>query len=256
MTTYRHSGTLGDLIYSLAIVKKMTPGRFMVAIDNIAACVAKYSFGNPAWAEIDPAHRGRFTIQDYEWLRPLLERQSYITDTCTWHAGDAEPTVDLDQFRGTLFRGFEGNYVEAYHRAFGMPFAQEDYVSTWLEADAAPVAPIVVSRTFRYRDPNGDQIWREIAHDTNLDLAGIFLGTKAEHEDFVRATGVDIKHHPINDFLEMANIIAGCDLFLGNQSFGYSLAVGLGKDSVLETIKIKPLQNNECYFPRPNIQYF
>jgi hypothetical protein len=54
----------------------------------------------------------------------------------------------------------------------------------------------------------------------------------------------------------MANIIAGCDLFLGNQSFGYSLAVGLGKDSVLETIKIKPLQNNECYFPRPNIQYF
>ena len=24
----------------------------------------------------------------------------------------------------------------------------------------------------------------------------------------------------------------------------------------LETIKIKPLQNNECYFPRDNCQYF
>jgi hypothetical protein len=256
MTTYRHSGTLGDLIYSLAVVKKMTPGRYMVAIDNIEACVAKYSFGNPDWAEVDPAHRGRFTTQDYEWLRPLLERQSYITDTCTWHVGDAEPDVDLDQFRGTLFRGFEGNYVQAYHMAFGLPFKLSDYETPWLEADAKRVAAIVVSRTFRYRDSNGDTIWREIAHDTNLDLAGIFLGTKAEHEDFVRATGVHIPHYPVNDFLEMANIIAGCDLFLGNQSFAYSLAAGLGKDSVLETIKIKPLANNECYFPRSNIQYF
>jgi hypothetical protein len=253
MTTYRHSGTLGDLIYSLSVVKKMEPGHFMVAINNIEACVAQYGYRPD---EVDPAHKGRFTTQDFEWLAPLLERQSYISELSTWHPGDVEPDVDLDRFRGVLFRGFEGNYVEAYHRTFDLPFTQEDYSTTWLEADATPVASVVVSRTFRYRDPNGDQSWREIAHDTNLDQVGIFLGTQAEHEDFVRATEVHIPHHPVNDFLEMANIIAGCDLFLGNQSFGYSLAVGLGKDSVLETIKIKPLQNNECYFPRPNIQYF
>jgi len=43
---------------------------------------------------------------------------------------------------------------------------------------------------------------------------------------------------------------------MGNQSAAYSIAMGLGKSSVLETIKIKPLQNNECYFPRFNCQYF
>jgi len=253
MKTYRHSGTLGDLIYSLSVVKKMEPGRFMVAINNIENCVAQYGYRPD---EVDPAHKGRFTTQDFEWLAPLLERQSYISELCTWHQGDPEPDVNLDSFRGVLFRGFEGNYVEAFHRTFDLPFTQEDYSTTWLEADATAIAPIVVSRTFRYRDPAGDQIWKEIAHDTNLDLEGIFIGTKAEHEDFVRATDVNIPYRPVNDFLEMANIIAGCNLFLGNQNFGYSLAMGLGKDSVLETIKIKPLQNNECYFPRSNTQYF
>ena len=54
----------------------------------------------------------------------------------------------------------------------------------------------------------------------------------------------------------MANIVAGADLVMANQNFVYSLAMGLGKPAVLETIKIKPLQYNECYFPRDNIQYF
>lgn len=253
MNTYRHSGTLGDLIYSLAIVKKMPPGRFMVAINNIENCVAQYGYRAD---EVDPAHRGRFTTQDFEWLAPLLERQSYIKELCTWHPGDAEPDVDLDRFRGTLFRGFEGNYVQAYHIAFDMPFMMQDYDATWLEADPIETAPVVVSRTFRYRDPNGDAVWRDIAKDANLEQSGVFIGTTAEHADFVRATEIDIPYHPVRDFKEMADIIAGCSLFLGNQSFGYSLAMGLGKDAILETIKIKPLQNNECYFPRSNIQYF
>jgi len=45
-------------------------------------------------------------------------------------------------------------------------------------------------------------------------------------------------------------------MFVGNQSIAYALAMGLGKTSVLETIKIKPLANNECFFPRDNITYF
>ena len=57
-------------------------------------------------------------------------------------------------------------------------------------------------------------------------------------------------------FLELANIVAGASLVLANQNFVYSLAMGLGKQTVLETIKIKPLQNNECFFPRENTQYF
>jgi len=89
-----------------------------------------------------------------------------------------------------------------------------------------------------------------------LDRIGIFVGTQAEHADFVQVTGVPIVYHPVSNFLELANIVAGADLVLANQNFVYSLAMGLGKQTVLETIKIKPLQNNECFFPRGNCQYF
>lgn len=254
MITYRHSGTLGDLIYSLSIVKKMEPGCFMVALNNIENCVAQYGYRPD---EVDPAHRGRFTTQDFEWLAPLLERQSYIKETCTWHQGDAEPTVDLDKFRGTLFRGFEGNYVEAYHKAFNLPFTMQDYDTPWLEADAERTKPIVVSRTPRYRDTKaGDAIWQSMVADADLINNGIFVGTPAEHADFERTMGIVIPYHPVKDFLELANIVAGAELIMANQNFVYSLAMGLGKDTVLETIKIKPLQQNECFFPRTNCQYF
>jgi hypothetical protein len=258
MKTYKHSGTLGDLIYSLSVVKKMGAGRFMVAIDNIEDCVAKYSYGNPAWAEVDPAHRGRFTTKDFELLSPLLERQSYITDTCTWHKGDPEPTVDLDEFRSVLFRGFEGNYVEAYHRTFKLPFTISDYDATWLEADPIITKPIVVCRTARYRsiEPQATAAHMQMGIDGDLENNGIFVGTPAEHEEYVRTTNIKIPYYHSKDFLELAGVIAGANLVVANQNFVYSLAMGLGKPTVLETIKIKPLQNNECFFPRNNTQYF
>jgi hypothetical protein len=255
MKTYKHSGTLGDLIYSLSVVKKMEPGRFMVAINNIENCVAEYGYRPD---EVDPAHRGRFTTQDFEWLMPLLERQGYIKETCTWHPGDAEPDVDLDRFRGTLFRGFEGNYVQAYHIAFDLPFTMTDYDTPWLEADPIKTKPVVVSRTARYRstEPFASATHMQMARDADLENNGIFVGTYAEHEDYVKTTGVAIPYRPVKDFLELANIVAGAELVVANQNFVYSIAMGLGKQTVLETIKIKPLQQNECFFPRSNCQYF
>lgn len=253
MTTYRHSGTLGDLIYSLSIVKKMEPGTFLVALNNIENCVSQYGY-RPE--EVSPEHRGRFTERDFEWLKPLLERQRYIQDVGTWQQGDAEPDVDLDRFRGTLFRGFEGNYVQAYHIAFKLPFTMQDYDTPWLEADPIVTKPVVVSRTSRYRSPNGDDQWRELTKGIDLTSNAIFVGTPEEHADFELTVGQTIPYHPVNDFLELAGIVAGANMILANQNFVYSLAMGLGKPAILETIKIKPLQNNECFFPRKNIQYF
>jgi hypothetical protein len=250
MKIYRHSGTFGDLIYSLSVVKKMGGGTFAVHLENIENCVAQYGY-RPE--EVDPAHKGRFRNKDFDLLRPLLSRQSYIDKVTVW-TGDHD--VDLDRFRGVLFRGFEGNYVEAYHRTFNLPFDTGMYNETWLEADPKPVASIVINRTFRYRCPSGNGSWQNLLAQANISQNGIFVGTADEHEDFVKCTGFDIDHYQVKDFKELADVIAGADLFMGNQSAAYSIAMGLGKSSVLETIKIKPLANNECYFPRDNCQYF
>lgn len=247
---FKHSGTFGDLIYSLSVVKKMGGGTFAIHMDNIEKCVAQYGYRPD---EVDPAHRGRFRNADFDLLRPLLSRQSYIKYVTVW-TGDHD--VDLDRFRGVLFRGFEGNYVEAYYRTFNLPFTSEIYNETWLEADPVRVAPVVINRTSRYRCPNGTGTWQNLLEQANITQNGVFVGTQEEHEDFVRSTGFSVQYYAVKDFKELADVIAGADLFMGNQSAAYSIAMGLGKSSVLETIKIKPLQNNECYFPRSNCQYF
>lgn len=253
MLTYRHSGTTGDLIYSLYLVRKMGGGHFRVGIRNLESTVARYNY-RPA--DVDPVHRGRFTDQDYECLKPLLERQSYIQQLSTWHTGDSEPDVDLDRYRGVLYRTFEGNILEAYHRTFGIPFSESDYDSPWLEADVIREAPVVVSRSSRYIPPNGESVWRELIEQIDLTQEAVFVGTLIEHENFVKTFGVSIRYRPVADFLELASIVNGADLFLGNQGFVYSLATGLGKPTNLEINKLVPMHMNECYFPRPNANYF
>jgi hypothetical protein len=253
MTTYKHSGTAGDLIYALDIVKKMGGGSFSVAINNIENCIMKYT-GRPADVAIE--HQGRFTTKDYEMLRPLLQRQSYISDVTQWHHGDPETYVDLDHFRSYLYRKFEGNIIEAYHGAFGLPFTPENYNDVWLEADPVKEASIIVNRTSRYLDNASEEVWKQMVDDAHLKTNGLFVGIPSEHEAFVKMTGCDISYYPVNNFLELANVIAGADLFLGNQSMAYSIATGLGKETMLEIHKIKPLSMSECYFPRTGASYF
>ena len=219
MKIYKHSGTTGDLVYSLDIVKKMAQQDviFKVAIGNIENCIMKYT-GRPA--DVAPEHQGRFTERDFEMLRPLLQRQPYIETVARWYPGDEEADVVLDHYRSYLYRKFEGNILEAYHGAFGLPFTSANYADTWLEADAEPVAPIVVNRTTRYLDPAAEATWRQWAQDADLAHNGVFVGIESEHEAFVQMTGCAIPYRPVADFLELANVIAGADLFIGNQKIG------------------------------------
>jgi hypothetical protein len=251
MTTYKHSGTAGDLIYSLDIVKKMGAGTFAIALGNIENCVSKYGY-RPE--DVAPEHKGRFTNKDFQLLAPLLKRQSYIIDVKPWDKN--EVTIDLDHFRSYIYRKFEGNIIEAYHGAFNLPFTKENYSDIWLEADPKREASVVVNRTNRYLDPSSEPVWMQMCEDADLENNGIFVGTPDEHSAFVSWTNCKIPYRSVHDFKELADLIAGADLFLGNQSMAYSIATGLGKETMLEIHKIKPLQYSECYFPREGASYF
>jgi len=253
MTTFKHSGTAGDTIYSLDIVRKLGGGTFNIAIGNIERCILQYT-GRPA--DVAPEHRGRYTEQDYELLAPLIDRQPYINKVQKWFPDDTAPDIDLDNFRSFLYRQFEGNIIEAYHKAFNIPWDDSMYNDVWLEADKKTIAPIIVNRTSRYLDHNSESIWRKMCIDADLANSAIFVGTPEEHKNFVNWAECKIPYYPVQDFKELADIIAGADLFLGNQSLAYSIAVGLGVETMLEIHKIKPLQYSECYFPRTSCNYF
>lgn len=254
MKTFRHSGTLGDLIYSLYIVKKLGGGTFAVGVENLENILAKYNYQTQ---HIDPMHQGRFSERDFEMLKPLIAEQEYVTDVIAWRAGNAEPDVDLDSFRGTMYRTFEGNIIEAYHHTFKLPIVAEDQTTPWLTVqEPKTVKPVVVSRSERYNPRDSIERWKPIVETGMLDTNAIFVGTPKEHELFNQTFGTTVEYYPVQDFLELAQVIAGSDLLVSNQGFAYSLATGLGKNTLTQLNDLVPVHINECYFKRPSAQYF
>ena len=251
--TYSHSGSLGDLIYSLPVVKHFGAGNFYVKLRSIEAVAAKYGYHQ---RDVSPFHLRKMTETEFYLLEPLLEAQPYITKVIPTDNFDFEATYDLDKFRSVLFRTFNGNYLEAYFKTFGIPYTVDDLIAPWLVAEPKAIAPIVVTRTFRYRNPVSEAKWKEFAALPGFNENTVFVGLADEHVDFQQMTGSKVPYYGCKDFLEMARVIAGCKTFIGNQTFAYGLAQGLGKQTFLECIPDRDLLHNECFFPRPDCHYF
>lgn len=248
--SYKHSGAFGDLIYSLALVKHLGGGDFYLHLNQIDWIGQHYYGSKP-----NPIHQGRLTEQDYEFMRDFMLQQEYI------HKFDVmQPTVEithnLDRFR-PLFVGHPGNYVDIYATVFGIRDKHtQDHIrnTPWLSVKTPKrIARTVINRTNRWLPPQLSPAWAE--SDWSKDA--VFIGLDNEYRDFVRTTGYDIQHYPTYTMLDMAEVIAGSDLFVGNQSSALALAIGLGKDFWCERRTDLPIERNECYFPNhPNGNYF
>jgi hypothetical protein len=114
----------------------------------------------------------------------------------------------------------------------------------------------VINRTLRWIPEKPGEAWAELQKQVS-DVA-IFVGLPEEHQAFEKSMGWKIDYHPVHDMLELASIIAGAEVFVGNQSQCYALAVGLGVPEIwLEARRDMPMERNECYFPKmENVQYF
>jgi hypothetical protein len=258
MTTlrYKHSGALGDLIYSLPIVQHLGPGEFYLHLNQIDWIGQHYYGSQPA-----EFHRGRLTQHDLEYLQDFMLVQHYIesfepmTDT-------TEITHNLDRFR-TAFVGHPGNYVDIYANTFGIrdPATQQHLRDRpWLTVPMTktiPDRPIVVNRTERWIPATPPDQWRQWQNQ-GWDQRAVFLGLPAEFRQFRQITGwTNTVYYPTATMLQVAEIIAGAETFIGNQSSALALAIGLGIPAYVEQRRDLPQSRNECYFPNnPKITYF
>ena len=254
MTTFRHSGCLGDVIYSIPVIQRLGPGELQLIIGGVPAAIRKYNNG-----PVPAAYEGKISMREYLMLKPLLLEQPCITSLLDLNPNDDPVDVDLDKFRGTVGQSFTGNFLETYFKTFDLPYTPEDIITPWLTVpEPKRVAKFVISRTLRYRSNKVATIptWINLLQEHNIAANAVFVGLPEEHKDFEELFNVKVPFYPVNDFLEMAEVIAGCDQFLGNQTFAYGLAQGLGKSTVLETLTWRPLHQNECFFPRSDCLYF
>ena len=252
MTTFVHSGNLGDIIYSLPAVRALGGGTMYIKLDGVADAIRKYNNG-----PVPDDYRGRLSAKDFEMLAPLLDAQPYIEATQVFHPNQTVE-VDLDQFRAVAGQSFATNFLSTYNKALGLPDGDISGEWPWLFVEPTKIAEFVVCRSARYRSNKSSTIptWKAIIDGNDFENRAVFVGLPEEAEEFNQLFDVSIPYYKCKDFLDMAQVIAGADTFFGNQTFAYGIAQGLGKDTVLETLTWRPLVNNECFFERDGCVYF
>lgn len=250
MNSYKHSGAFGDLIYGLAVAQHLGPGRFYLHLNQIN-WIGQHYYGSAP----NPVHQGRLTESDYEFMRDFMLAQDYITEFKILDSS-AEITHNLDRFR-PAFVGHPGNYVDIYCQTFGI---KEDLKNIpWLSVENPKQIDgrtVVINRTSRWLPPTVSDQWQQW-REQDWESRAVFIGLPEEYDSFQKAVGWDIPGYTAENMLDLAEIIAGSEEFIGNQSVALSLAVGLGKKFNCEYRRDLPLARNECYFPNhPNGAYF
>ncbi len=224
MATFLHSGSLGDVIYALPVVRALGGGRLFI---NPYGSWWKWLFGEPT-----------------RQLKRLLEAQTYIELVETWD-GKSEVDFRLDAFRKLHIQCHRPATVtlSSLHLShFGFPVDLEN--EKWLSAEPLRVARVVIHRSQRYHSPY-------FRWDHFIELYGqdaVFTGVREEYKEFTRRWG-KIPYYKTDDLYELASVIAGSELFAGNESSPFAMAMGLKHKSVLEVSPAVP----NCLFDRDNL---
>lgn len=223
---FRHSGLIGDIIYAIPAMQVLAAGK-EIHLHLLINQKSLYKKGMQHYNK-----NKILTEKSVEWLSPLLLTQPGFK--CCDIYTNQQIDYDLDVFRKYPFDYNTGHICRWYFLTYGIT---KDLSEPWLfvQADNAFQNEIIISRSFRYRAPG-------ISYDFLAKYPAItFLGLPDEYEDMKKSIP-QLKYKAVKDFLEFAQIIAGCRFFIGNQSFPFALA---------EAIKVK--RALEVCFECPNV---
>lgn len=235
---YHHSGDTGDAIYSLAVVKALGGGDYFFSPDNCNAFWKTRCAVTPEWCAN---------------IIPLFQAQPYIWNAHYSRSAPRSVNVDFNLFRSCYHpnnaRHFDNteNLVRLHQKPFGLSGAEDQ---PWLTVDKeSPVEgrPVVVNLTTRYR--NDHFPWLHLIKQYGDRM--VFVGSKEEASRFEQlcyGQGKVVPWVQTANLLELARVIAGGKVFIGNQSSPMAIALGLGKNVIQECWPGNP----NCLFKRDN----
>lgn len=224
LTGFKHSGNCGDIIYSLPTVWELSKNgqaAFYLQLNQQARYNNYHPLGDVMLNE-----------KMAKMLQPLLLYQPQCK-SCEIFDGN-EVDYDLDEFRKYIPIQDRGNIARWYFYVYAV---FPSLSKPWLVAptDNSLKDAILIARSHRYRNPHIS--YNFLSRYSNVQFVGI-------EEEFLDMKSVipNLVHRPVNNFLEMAAMINSCKLFIGNQSFPFSIAEGLKVNRLLEV-----------YFQSPNV---
>ena len=214
---FYHSGDLGDIIASLIAVRELGGGEVFLGPDN----------------QTTMGTREKMTPERAALIIPLLESQPYIHSASFSQLKLPTVKYDLNQMRTIMRMEYVNgrqwiNLAQIYLKGVGLDIGNDR--KPWLEASPKAVAPVVIARSARHHSTKPFD-WKRIVSTYRGQT--VFVGTKDEHAEFCSKFG-RIPHEQTANLLELARVIAGAKLFVGNQSCPYWIAEALKKQAILE----------------------
>lgn len=216
------TGDLGDIIVMLATLK------------HTGRTCDLYLRDHPHTAGI--THRMHL-------IRPLVEAQPYINSVRIWKRETLH--WESEKFRHYRFVNNGLNLAHNHAQAAmqdGVITEMPNVLDPWLtvEPDTSYKGRVIINRSPRYN--NSLFPWAEIVKHYGSKL--LFIGLPEEHARFCEAFGA-VEYQPTRDFLQVARMIAGSDLFIGNQSSCMTVAEGLKHPRIQESCLTHP----DCIYP-------
>lgn len=242
LISFLHSGNAGDIIYSLSCIKSICMERACQAVIYIKLNVPS-TFNEKS----HPVGSVMMNKGMYDMLYPLLINQPYIDSVDIY---DGRPVdYDLDRFRKDYKNLSAGNIQSWYDISY--PELRPRLHEANLFARPRKNDYIIVNRTSRYNNVFVDySILREYE-----DV--YFVGVESEYKTQA-LHNKNLQHLVVRDFLEMAEYISGCRLFIGNQSMAFAIAEQLKVRRILEQYCAAPNvipQGGEYYVTQNNEQF-
>lgn len=224
----KHSGNIGDIVYAIPC---------MLALAGDARIHLHLQVGQPAFYGKMHHPLGNVMLNEkvVKLLQPLLLQQDYIAGCDVWNGERMD--ADLDLVRRYPLLLDRGNIARWYFQVFAVNY---DLNRAWLQVkpDASLRDTILVARSHRYHTPGIDYSFLN-----DYPKVG-FVGLPDEYA-LMKKVLPRLAYLPSADFLDLAGKVAGCGLFIGNQSFPFALA---------EALKVRRLL--EVYFRTPNVTVY
>lgn len=220
---FKHSGNVGDIIWSLPVVQSFLQTRnydkanFYLNLNEPTYYTGSHPLGNIL-----------LNKEYFDKVRPLLLEQDYVNDVEEYSEQDIQ--VDLDDIRRANLNYNTYSIPRWYFLV--IKNTTWDLSQSWLSVKPRDTFKdkILVSRNNRLYSQFIDYT---IMNDYAKDI--VFVGTEFEYNMFKQQCPNCTEHYQANDFLELAENVSGCKAFVGNQGFIYTLAESLKVPRLLET---------------------
>lgn len=257
--TFLHSGDAGDMIAGLGAVKELCEkenAKALLFLDTTGGMTCNSDELNKIIFGQTKGKGLKFNDGGYEFLKPLIEAQTYIAKVEKWTPLlQVQIDYNLNEFRRAfvtpeIAKKTNQNLMFLHQNAIGLEFK---YNGPWLDipSDINEKHSIIVARTSRYTSAHGFFA----IHETTLKDNAEFIGTDFEYELFKNAFGYQPKRFEVKTALDAAKAIKNSDMLICNGTIFYWIGVGLGHQSIIHELGI---DIPTTYFPNqdpPTIRY-